>query len=129
MASAWRLSNRLRGNPKQLLTSHPQARSILLNEKGDGKEQPGLKRLDIYVFAHHPIADISADHRDPTQWQFYVTRTSELPVTRRLSLAQARQLGGVDKGGSQTGQYLIQGGFWGGYLDPGTDERRGMGLS
>ena len=38
-------------------------------------------------------------------------------------------LGGVDKGGSQTGQYLIQGGFWGGYLDPGFDERRGMGLS
>ena len=38
-------------------------------------------------------------------------------------------LGSVDKGGSQTGQYLIQGGFWGGYLDPGTDERRGMGLS
>ena len=40
-----------------------------------------------------------------------------------------KKLGSVDKGGSQTGQYLIQGGFWGGYLDPGTDERRGMGLS
>lgn len=54
-------------------------------------EAPG-RAAHIYVFAHHPIADISADHRDPTQWQFYVTRTSELPVTRRLSLAQARQL-------------------------------------
>ena len=38
-------------------------------------------------------------------------------------------LGSVDKGDSQTRQYLIQGGFWGGYCDPGIDERRGMGLS
>ena len=37
-------------------------------------------------------------------------------------------LGPVDKGDSQEGQYLIQGSFWGGYLDPGFDERRGMGL-
>ena len=37
-------------------------------------------------------------------------------------------LGPVDKGDSQKGQYLIQGSFWGGYLDPGFDERRGMGL-
>ena len=39
-----------------------------------------------------------------------------------------RSLGSVDKGDSQKGQYLIQGSFWGGYLDPGFDERRGMGL-
>jgi len=38
-------------------------------------------------------------------------------------------LGRVDKGDSQAGQYLIQGGFWGGHLDPGFDERRGMGVS
>jgi hypothetical protein len=37
-------------------------------------------------------------------------------------------LGPVDKGDSQKGQYLIQGSFWGGYLDPGFDERRGVGL-
>ena len=29
---------------------------------------------------------------------------------------------------SQEGEYLIQGGFWGGWLDQGFDERRGMGL-
>ena len=40
----------------------------------------------------------------------------------------ADALGPVDKGDSQKGQYLIQGSFWGGYLDPGFDERRGMGL-
>ena len=37
-------------------------------------------------------------------------------------------LGVVDKGDSQEGEYLIQGGFWGGWLDQGFDERRGMGL-
>ena len=42
---------------------------------------------------------------------------------------RSSRLGRVDKGDSQEGEYLIQGGFWGGYLDPGIDERRGMGLS
>ncbi len=37
-------------------------------------------------------------------------------------------LGPVDKGDSQEDQYVIQGGFWGGYRDPRFDERRGMGL-
>lgn len=46
----------------------------------------------IYIFAHHPIADISADHRDPSQWQFYVAPTSALPNARRLSLAGVRSL-------------------------------------
>ena len=41
---------------------------------------------------------------------------------------ETKQLGSVDKGDSQKGQYLIQGSFWGGYLDPGFDERRGVGL-
>ena len=43
-------------------------------------------------------------------------------------LSPKSDLGLVDKGDSQKGQYLIQGSFWGGYLDPGFDERRGMGL-
>lgn len=46
----------------------------------------------IYIFAHHPVADRSADHRDPTQWQFYVVPTSQLPNTRRLSLNGVRSL-------------------------------------
>lgn len=44
------------------------------------------------------------------------------------SSARIPNLGPVDKGDSQKGQYLIQGSFWGGYLDPGFDERRGVGL-
>ena len=44
------------------------------------------------------------------------------------SKSGTKHLGPVDKGDSQKGQYLIQGSFWGGYLDPGFDERRGVGL-
>jgi hypothetical protein len=40
----------------------------------------------IYVFAYHPILDDSADHRDPSQWQFYVVPTSQLPTTKRIGL-------------------------------------------
>jgi len=49
----------------------------------------------IYIFAHHPIADRSADHRDPNQWQFYVAPTWRLPKTRRLSLTGAKALATV----------------------------------
>ena len=44
-------------------------------------------------------------------------------------LVKALDLGSVDKGDSQTGQYLIQGGFWGGCRDAWFDERRGVGVS
>ena len=47
----------------------------------------------------------------------------------KMKAIRLNDLGSVDKGDSQTRQYLIQGGFWGGYCDPGIDERRGMGLS
>lgn len=46
----------------------------------------------IYVFAYHPIADGSADHRDPDQWQFYVIPTCLLPNTQRLSIAGVKSL-------------------------------------
>lgn len=46
----------------------------------------------LYILAHHPISDSSADHRDAEQWQFYVLRTNALPSTRRLTLARARSL-------------------------------------
>jgi hypothetical protein len=46
----------------------------------------------IYVFAHHPIADMTADHRDPMQWRFFVIPTNALPAKQRLSLTQARRL-------------------------------------
>jgi hypothetical protein len=47
---------------------------------------------DLYVFAHHAVFDTTADHRDPSQWQFYVVRSDALPGTSRISLAKLRLL-------------------------------------
>jgi hypothetical protein len=54
---------------------------------GGTKWVPGVGRnADIYVFAHHPVTDQSADHCDPMQWNFYVVLASELPERRTISL-------------------------------------------
>jgi hypothetical protein len=42
----------------------------------------------IYVFAHHPIMDASADHRDPSQWRFHVVATDRLPTGKTISLVK-----------------------------------------
>lgn len=44
------------------------------------------------MFAHHRIADASADHRDPAQWDFYVMASRDLPDTKRISLARLRAM-------------------------------------
>jgi hypothetical protein len=46
----------------------------------------------IYVFAHHPIMDASADHRDPRQWRFHVVATDRLPAGKTISLAKVKLL-------------------------------------
>ena len=46
----------------------------------------------IYVFAHHPIMDASADHRDPSQWRFHVVATDHLPAFKTISLARVALL-------------------------------------
>jgi hypothetical protein len=53
--------------------------------------EPG-RNADIYVFAHHPIFDDTADHRDPAQWAFYVISTNRLPDTKRITLGGVRAL-------------------------------------
>ena len=47
---------------------------------------------DIYVFAHHPIMDEAADHRDVGQWKFYVLDTNRLPAGKTISLAKIAAL-------------------------------------
>ena len=47
---------------------------------------------DLYVLAHHPVTDETADHRDPYQWVFHVVLTARLPTTRSVSLETARRL-------------------------------------
>ncbi len=46
----------------------------------------------IYVFAHHPIMDESADHRDPRQWRFHVVATDRLPIGKTISLVKVALL-------------------------------------
>jgi hypothetical protein len=45
------------------------------------------RAAQVYVFAHHPVVDESADHRDPQQWRFHVVSAGRLPSTKRLGLA------------------------------------------
>ncbi|MEI9889858.1 MAG: hypothetical protein WDN45_03760 [Caulobacteraceae bacterium] len=55
--------------------------------------EPGRRRsAHIYVFAHHPVADPTADHREPGQWEFYVVCTLALPEAASISLAGISRL-------------------------------------
>lgn len=59
----------------------------------DGVWVPGRTRhADLYVLAHHPIADTSADHRRADQWRFYVVRARDLPDSRSVSLKRLEHL-------------------------------------
>jgi hypothetical protein len=49
---------------------------------------PGHGRnAEIYVFAHHPLTGVEADHANPDQWVFYVVPTSLLPPLPRRSIS------------------------------------------
>jgi len=54
--------------------------------------RPG-RHAHVYVFAWHPVTDAErADHRDASQWEFYVVRTGSLPVQSTITLNPLRQL-------------------------------------
>lgn len=57
---------------------------IWVEEKG--------RAAQIYVFAHHIISDQTADHKDPTQWEFYVIAASDLPNQKTISLNPLKSL-------------------------------------
>ena len=44
------------------------------------------RHADIYVFAINPVEDGTVDHRDPSQWRFYVVETSKLPPLPQKSI-------------------------------------------
>jgi hypothetical protein len=48
--------------------------------------RPG-RCADIYVCAYHPVVDASAEHRDPSQWQFYVVAADRLPNQKTIALS------------------------------------------
>ena len=70
------------------------------NEANGWVEKYG-RAAHLYVFAHHPLFDDTADHRDPAQWQFYVVPTADLPeiypqrsppVQQRIALSTIRTM-------------------------------------
>jgi hypothetical protein len=57
---------------------------------------PG-RQAQIYIFAHHPVIDDTADHRDAGQWRFYVVPTKlldqQLPAAKTIHLDKVRLWG------------------------------------
>lgn len=53
--------------------------------------EPG-RNAEIFIFGWHPVTDVSADHRDPTQWQFFVVAEADLPSQASLSLTALQRL-------------------------------------
>jgi len=61
------------------------------NEAHGWVEEYG-RAAHIYVFAHHPTFDDTADHRDPMQWQFYVVPTTVLPDVKQIALGTIKTM-------------------------------------
>jgi hypothetical protein len=49
------------------------------------------RKAHIYIFGYHPYKNPHADHRDPTQWEYYVLQTTCLPSTGRIGLSEVRK--------------------------------------
>ncbi len=60
---------------------------------GDRWTSSHSRNAEIYIFAHHPVTDGTADHRDPYQWRFYVASEASLPSADQKSIS----LSGVQK--------------------------------
>ena len=78
-------------------TSKPSSASFDIAERTGSWEGPTWvpgagRKAHIYVFAHHPIPDETADHRDPAQWQFYTVGTEVLPLQKRIALGSLQRL-------------------------------------
>lgn len=61
------------------------------NEAQGWVEEYG-RAAHIYVFAHHPKFDDTADHRDPAQWLFYVVPTTVLPEVKQIALGTIKTM-------------------------------------
>lgn len=61
------------------------------NEAHGWVEEYG-RAAHLYVFAHHPTFDDTADHRDPAQWLFYVVPTTALPDVKQIALGTIKTM-------------------------------------
>jgi hypothetical protein len=46
---------------------------------------------DVYVFAWHAATDDGADHRDASQWDYFVLPESALPQQKTVSVDRVRR--------------------------------------
>lgn len=62
-------------------------------------DEPG-RNADIFIFGLHLIDDVSADHRDPRQWLFFVVAERCLPDQDSIALSTLQSLAdpvGIDE--------------------------------
>ena len=50
------------------------------------------RSAQIYVFAHHPVMDGSADHSDLAQWRFHIVPVPLLPISKTINLVRVAQI-------------------------------------
>lgn len=68
------------------------ARTGYWGADGRWMESPG-RNAAIYIFGWHPIFDPeTADHRNVTQWQFFVVNAHALPEQKTIGLKAIRNL-------------------------------------
>lgn len=53
--------------------------------------RPG-RQAHLYIFAYHGVYGNNADHRDPSQWEFYVVAARSLPDQKRIGLKRVQTL-------------------------------------
>lgn len=66
------------GEPKPQSFSIAPSKGYFLPDGTTWVDEPG-RHAEIYVLAWHPVVDDTADHRDPSQWWFYVIDARDLP--------------------------------------------------
>jgi hypothetical protein len=97
-ASGWRLEVKQSAARQTWTRSRPTTKPIFDIRARAGYFEgadwvPDPRRFaEIYVFAHHPIMDETADHRDPSQWRFHVVAADQLPVGKTISLVKVVRL-------------------------------------
>ena len=52
---------------------------------------PG-RNADIYLLGLHAVVDATADHREPSQWQFFVVPAQTLPPSATIGIGPLRRL-------------------------------------
>ncbi|NTZ42137.1 hypothetical protein G7A66_03315 [Altererythrobacter sp. SALINAS58] len=50
------------------------------------------RNADVYIFAWHSVIDETANHKEPSQWLFFIVPTEELPDQNSIGLSALESL-------------------------------------